>query len=293
MRVSVPAPHLTITLPFRSLPGALKHFYCHDALTYGAALAFFFLLSLFPLLIFLASALAYIPVPNLFDRMVDLMSLVMPTGAVGRVKIVLADILRTNLGLLSFGILGSIWVASLGFDAIINVLNLVFEVSRRRPYWKRRLLAVGLTALTGVMVVLAMLMGVLGPFVSSLLPKVLGVDSLFVVLWPYFRWLSILCSLVLALQIVYFLAPAERHSFASQTPGALFAVAVWIGVSVLLDWYFVNFANFRQTYGVLGAVIALLTWFYATALALLLGAELNAELLRHQRAQTAPLLESL
>jgi membrane protein len=288
MRVSAPARLPAIALPFRCLPGALKHFFRHDALTYGAALAFFFLLSLFPLLIFLASALAYVPVPNLFDRMVDLLSLVMPTGAMGRVKIVLADILRTNLGLLSFGILGSIWVASLGFDAIINALNLVFEARRRRPYWKRRLLAVGLTGLTGVMVVLAMLMGVLGPFVSSLLPKVLGGNSVFVVLWPYVRWLAILFSLVLSLQIIYFLAPAERPSFRSQTPGTLFALAVWIGASVLLNWYFVNFANFRQTYGVLGAVIALLTWFYATGLALLLGAELNAELLRHQRAQAAP-----
>ena len=280
MRVSTLVPRPRIRFPFRSLPGALKNFYRHDGLTYGAALAFFFLFSMFPLLIFLASVLAYVPVPNLFDRVVDLMALVIPASAMVRVKIVLADILQTNLGLLSFGIAGSIWVASLGFDAIINALNLVFEVRRRRPYWKRRLLAIGLTVLTGGMAVLALLAGVLGPLVGSLLPKVLGGDSLFVILWPYVRWAVILCSLVLVVQITYFLAPGERPPFRSQTPGALFAVAVWIGVSILLDWYFDNFANFSQTYGVLSAVIGLLTWFYATAVALLFGAEFNAEIAR-------------
>jgi membrane protein len=282
MRVSTLVPRPRIRFLFRSLPGALKNFYRHDGLNYGAALAFFFLFSMFPLLIFLASILAYVPIPNLFDRVVELMTLVMPANAMVRVKIVLADILQTNLGLLSFGIAGSIWVASLGFDAIINALNLVFEVHRRRSYLKRRLVAVGLTMLTGVMVVLALLLGVLGPFVGSLLPRLLGVDSPFVILWPYIRWTAIFCSLVLSLQFIYFLSPGERPPFRSQTPGALFAVAVWIGASLVLDWYFDNFANFSQTYGVLGAVIALLTWFYATAIALLVGAEFNAEIGRRK-----------
>ena len=82
-------------------------------------------------------------------------------------------------------------------------------------------------------------------------------------------------------------------SFWSQLPGSLFAVAVWIASSFALDAYFDRFANFRQTYGVLGAVIALLTWFYATAVALLLGAELNAEIARVKRGEAEPPIESL
>lgn len=288
MRISALFSHLAIGFPFRRLPGAIRNFLRHDGLTYAGALSFFFLLSMFPLLIFLASTLAYMPVPNLFNRVVYLMSLVIPGNAMGRVRIVLADILNTNIGLLSFGIAGTIYAASLGFDAIINSMNLVFETGHRRPYWKRRLVAIGLTVLTGVMVVLALLMGVLGPLVGSLLPKILGVNSLFVIVWPYIRWLSILCSLVLALQIIYFLAPSERLPFRSHTRGALLAVAVWIGVSFVLDWYFDNFANFGKTYGVLGAVIALLTWFYATAIALLIGAEFNAEIRRVRVAKAEP-----
>lgn len=293
MRIFASVPHPALGFLFRPLPGTVKNFFRHDGMTYAAALSFFFLLSMFPLLIFLASALAYVPVPNLFHRIVEAMSLVAPGNAMGRVRAVLADILKTNVGLLSFGIVGAVWVASLGFDAIINSMNLVYEVRHRRPYWKRRLLAVGLTMLTGAMVILALLLGVLGPLVGSLLPKVLGVDSLFVLLWPYARWGMILVSLVLALQIIYFLAPAQRMSFRSQTPGSLFAVALWIAVSFVLDWYFDRFANFRQTYGVLGAVIALLTWFYVTATVLLLGAELNAEIARTRSDETEPPIESL
>lgn len=293
MRISVRLRRLAIEFPFRRLPGALRNFFRHDGLSYAGALAFFFLLSMFPLLIFLASALAYVPVPDLFDRMVHLMSLVIPGSAMGRVTTVLGDILHRDIGLLSFGIAGTIYAASLGFDAIINSLNLVFETRRRRPYWKRRLVAVGLTLLTGVMVVLAMLLGVLGPLVESLLPKVLGVNSLFVMAWPYIRWAGILCLLVLALQIIYFLAPSERLPFRTQTPGALLAFAVWIGVSFALDWYFDSFANLRQTYGVLGAVIALLTWFYATAVALLIGAEFNAEIRRTTALEGEPPISSL
>jgi membrane protein len=293
MRILALLPHPAIAFPFRRLPAALKNFYRHDGLTYAAALAFFFLLSMFPLLIFLASALAYVPVPDLFDRMIRLMSVVIPGTAMGRVKTVLADILQTNWGLLSFGIAGSIWVASLGYDAIINVLNLVYEVRHRRSYLNRRLLAIGLTILTGVMVIVALLMGLLGPYIGSLLLRVLGGNSLWVILWPYIRWLTILFFLVLALQIVYFVAPGERPSFRAQTPGALFAVGVWIIASFLLDWYFDNLGNFRMTYGVLGAVITLLTWFYATAVAMLVGAELNAEIGRGTTSKAEPPIASL
>jgi membrane protein len=269
------------------LPNSLKKFYQHDSLTYGAALAFFFLLSIFPLLIFLASALAYIPVPDLFTQIVHLMSLVIPTNAMGRIRVILAEILQTNLGLLSFGIAGAIWIASAGFDALIGVLDRVFEVQHTRPYWKRRLLAVGLTLLIGVMVVLALLAGVLGPFLGSLLPKILGVHSLFLILWPYVRWTAIVLFLILSLQLMYMVAPSHRHTFLSQTPGAVLAILVWIGISFLLNWYVARFVNYKQIYGALGAVIALLIWFYVTALAILLGAELNAELIRQKRLNRA------
>ena len=135
--------------------------------------------------------------------------------------------------------------------------------------------------------------GVLGPFLGSLLLKVLGVHSLFVIPWPYIRWTAIVLFLILSLQVMYLMAPSHRHTFLSQTPGAVLAISVWIGISYLLNWYLAHFGDYRQIYGALGAVIALLIWFYVTALAILLGAELNAELIRQKRLKRASELEPL
>jgi membrane protein len=280
-------------LPRDSLLGCLansaRKFYLDDALSYGAALAFFFLLSLFPLLIFLASILAYLPVPNLFPRIVHLMSLVIPASAMTRVEAILGEILETNLGLLSSGILGAIWVASLGIDSLINALNIVFQVREVRPYWRRRLLAVELTVLIGSMIIVALVLDFLGPVFGSWLPRFLGVQSLFVLLWPYLQETAIFLFLILSFQLLFFIAPNHRQSFFGQLPGAFLAVILWIGASFVLSFILGRFADYNRVYGTLGAVIALMTWFYVTALAVLLGAELNAELIRRRSAPSTAL----
>lgn len=279
---------LKLRLLCHSLPrcfaNSVEKFYRDDALTYGAALAFFFLLSMFPLLIFLASVLAYIPVPDLFAQVLHLMSLVIPANAMSRVENILAETLESNLGLLSSGFLGAIWVASIGIDSLINALNIVFEVPEVRPYWRRRLLAIELTVLIGSMIVVALVLDFLGPLLASWLPRFLGVQSLFVLLWPYARQIAIFLFLILSFQILYFIAPNRRQPFLKQVPGAFLAVAMWIGASFLLKTFVAGFADYNQVYGTLGAVIALMTWFYVTALAVLLGAELNAEIARQGSA---------
>jgi membrane protein len=285
MRDGTRTPYFSLNYALSCFPAVLKNFYRNDALTYAGALAFFFLLALFPLLIFLATALAYVPVPDLFQEVMKVMSLIVPAEAMGRVQLVLAEVLRRDAGLLSFGILASIWIASAGFEAIINVLNRVYEARKSRPYWKKRLLSLGLTVLVGGMVVVAVVAGLAGPLVLSLLPGVLGVDSLLVALWPYFQWAVILLCLTLAIQFIYFVGPNREQSFREQIPGALLAVVAWIGASLLLNFYLVHFTSYSKFYGVMGAVIALLTWFYVTALALLLGAELNAEMIRRKAAR--------
>lgn len=285
MRVRKRSPRFWPRFALSCFPNALRNFYRNDSLTYAGALAFFFLLALFPLLIFLATALAYVPVPDLFQEVVNVMSLVVPTEAMGRVETVLSEVLRKDPGLLSFGILASIWIASAGFEAMINALNRVYEARQSRPYWKKRLLSLGLTVLIGGMVIVAVVAGLAGPLVRSLLPGVLGVDSLLVALWPYLQWVVILVFLGLAIQVIYFVGPNRKQSFREQIPGASLAVVVWIGASLLLDHYLIHFASYSEIYGVMGAVIALLTWFYMTALVLLLGAELNAEMIRRKAAR--------
>ncbi len=286
MRVRKRPPRFSPGFALSCFPNALKNFYRNDSLTYAGALAFFFLLALFPLLIFVATALAYVPAPDLFHEIVKVMSSIVPAEAMGRVETVLAEVLRKDPGLLSFGIVASIWIASAGFEAMINALDRVYEARQSRPYWKKRLLSLGLTVLIGGMIIAALVAGLVGPFFLSRLPASAGMNSSLVALWHFVRWAVILLFLALAIQILYFAGPNREQSFREQCPGAILAVAVWIGASLLLDLYLIHFTSYSETYGVMGAVIALLIWFYVTALALLLGAELNAEMIRQKAGRS-------
>jgi membrane protein len=264
-----------------------RDFERYDYYTLAAALAFFFMLALFPLLIFLGSAIAYIPEPRLFEHILKLMAPFVPRQAMGIVSRVVSDILNTNRGLLSLGILGAVWIASGGFSALIAALNIAYDVPEARPFWKRRLVAFALTFLTGTLVALALLALVLGPRFGLWLTSQVGMDPLFAMAWPYIRWTAILLFSVLSMELIYYVGPNRPQRFAQQLPGAALAVALWILSSNTIGWYFRTFPEFNRTYGALGAMIALMLWFYVTAVAILLGAELNAELLKSRLLSAA------
>lgn len=261
----------------------------HNYLTYSASLAFYFLLSVFPLLIFLASLLAFIPIPDLFEQSLEILAKVVPPDSMGVVRGVLRDVLRTNRGLLSFSIASALFAASGGFNSLITVLNVAYDVEEGRPYWKRRAVAFGLTLLTGVLVATVLVAITVGPEFGAWLASKFDANGLFFKLWPYLRWLAIAFFTVLSVETIYFFGPNVKQRFREQIPGAVVAVLSWIGVSWGLGWYMSHFADYNRTFGALGAVVGLMMWFYVTAIALLLGAELNAELARsrgetlHQR----------
>ena len=267
----------------RALANALRDCARNDYLTRAAALSFFFLLSLFPLLIFLVSALAWIPIPNLFDEILATMAVFVPPDAMGVVRDVLNDVLQRNTQLLSLGIVGAVLAASTGFAAMIHALNIAYDVEEGRPYWKKRLVAIALTLLTGVAVVFALLVIAVGPHFGAWLAGLLRIGPVFARAWPYVRWSTITVFIVLAVETIYYLAPNVKQRFLAQIPGAAVAVLTWIGASWGLGWYLSTFANYNRTFGVLGgvlgAVVAFMLWLYITALAILFGAELNSELL--------------
>lgn len=247
-------------------------------MTYAAALAFFFLLSLFPLLIFLASWLAFVPIPNLFDQILDIMAKLVPADAMGVVRGVLKDVLNSNTKLLSFSIAGAVFAASGGFASLISALNVAYDVNEGRPHLKKRLVAFGLTLLTGVMLTIVLAAVALGPDVGSWISTRLHISDAFLRAWPFVRWLLIGTFTILAVETIYFLGPNVKQRFRDQILGAFIAVVLWILTSWGLGWYLSHFANYNKTFGTLGAVIGLMLWLYTTAIALLLGAELNSEL---------------
>jgi membrane protein len=127
-----------------------------------------------------------------------------------------------------------------------------------------------------------------GPRFGDWLAGRLRLSSLFVAVWPALRWTLAISSTILAVEVLYFLAPNVNQRFAATLPGAVLTVFVWNGLSFLLGYYFRHWANLNHTYGTLGGFIAFMTWLYWTSFVLLMGAELNAELAKESKKGYIP-----
>jgi membrane protein len=280
--------HRKIAVRLLNLKNALVRTYGdvlrNHTMQMAAALSYYFVLSLFPALIFLSAVVAYLPIPDLFNQALGMMARFLPADSMGLVRRVLSDVVTPNKGaFLSFGILGTLWAASGGFSAAIEALNIAYEVEDDRPFWKTKPLAVGLAFMTGTLLLTALSVMVVGPRFGEWLAGRVHLSFLFVLLWPYIHWTIAVGFTVFAVEALYCMAPNVKQRFLATLPGAVLAVGSWIGLSYLLGVYFRHFANFNKTYGTLGAAIALMVWLYWTGFAMLVGAELNAELAKISR----------
>ncbi|HTC95162.1 MAG TPA: YihY/virulence factor BrkB family protein [Terriglobales bacterium] len=278
---------------FADLKSALARTYNdlngNHTLQMAAALSYYFVMSLFPALILLSAVVAYLPVPDLFNQALSLMSRFVPPDSMGIVKKVLADVVTPNRGtFLSVGILGTLWAASGGFVAAIEALNVAYDAEETRPFWKTRPLAIGLTFLIGGLLLTALGVMIMGPRFGEWLAARTHLSNLYTIIWPYVHWSIAVGFTVLAIEALYFLGPNVKQRFLATLPGAVLAVVTWIGLSYLLGIYFRSFANFNKTYGSLGAAVALMVWLYWTSFGMLIGAELNAELAKVSKAGKIP-----
>jgi len=265
---------------WRAIVTAFKDVDRHHLLAFAGSLSYYFFMSLIPFLIFLASLLVYIPIPGLFDYILGGLSHMFPADSMVMIRKVLADLANTSSkGLLSFGIIGTIWSASGGFSAMIEALNVAYDVQEGRPFWKTRPLAVLLTIIVGALVTVLLFAMFFGPEWGGELAGKLHLSPLFTTTWFYFRWvLAAMCAL-LSVEVIYFLAPnVEQRRFGRTIPGSVIAVILWVGASYLLGFYLQHFAQLNKSYGTLGAVVGLLLWLYVSSAAILIGAEVNAEL---------------
>lgn len=268
----------------RVVTSSVRGFVRHDGFTSSAALAFFFLMSLFPFLIFLASALALMPIPHLATRMTHLVSHFIPQETMPMVENMFASTMRTNNGLLSAGFILAVIATSNAAAAMASALNAIYEVKETQTFWKSRLNAVSVTFVLGALVTVALGAMLLGPHFAGELARVFNVSHSFVAFWPYIRWALVATSALASMELLYFLGPARQNSLRKQFPGSVFAVVVWIGSSGLLGIYLRKFSYFNAMYGTLASFIVLMMWLQFTAMAILLGAELNVELERLEEA---------
>jgi membrane protein len=254
------------------------------AFVVAAALSFYFLLSLIPLLIVFSSLLAHLPFPDVFDRLLDMLATIVPPEAMVFVQKAIGSVLTPHGGgLISVSILGYLWSASGGFSAMIEALDVAYGVKVSRPWWRDRLQALLLTFTTGGLFYVSLLLLILGTSFGKLLTEGLLMPTGFGHLWPGLRLVLTFATFLMAMLLMYVWGPNLKIGFRSALPGAVLAIVGWFAGSFGLTFYLHHFADYDVTYGSMGAVVVLMLWFYIIAIAMLLGAEVNAQLAKRKR----------
>ncbi len=252
-----------------------------DNLTdWAAALTYYAVLSLFPGLLVLVAILGLLG-SSAIQPLIDNLGGVAP-GPAKTIVMNSLEGLQTSAGasgvLAIVGILVALWSASNYVGAFIRASNAIYEVDEGRPFWKVRPLQLGVTlVMTLLLAMCALAVVVTGPLAEKV-GDLVGAGSTAVMAWDIAKWPVIAAIFMLMLALLYFAAPNVKHPhFRWISPGAVVAVILWVIASAAFAFYVANFGSYNKTYGALGGVIIFLTWLWISNIAVLLGAELNAE----------------
>jgi membrane protein len=267
-------------LTFKELAVRVWHeSYDDNVLGRSAELAYYFLLALFPMLIFLTSLVGFLP--GLQEAIFKALAKFVPGEAMALVSKTILDVTRHRSGgLLSFGVLGALWAASGGVSAVMGTLNEAYDAKEERPFWKTRLIAVGLTILLALLIIGGTALIMFGDRLSAQFAARFGMGPTFTILWSVVDYLLGLALLFSGLELIYYFGPNVKQDWKWITPGAVFAVVSLIIASLLLSLYLRFAPSYSATYGSLGAVVVLMLWLYLMGAVILIGGELNAELVR-------------
>ncbi|MGE7691845.1 YihY/virulence factor BrkB family protein [Lysinibacillus sp. NPDC097214] len=242
----------------------------------AAELAYFFLLSFFPLLIFLVTLLPYLNLET--TQVYSFLVNIMPDEVYRLIENTLNEILTSrNSSLLSIGVLGTIWSASKGINALIRALNKAYDTETRGSILDRGLSLVFTIAFV-VVIAVALLLPVFGQQVGHFLFSIVGIEEQFEIIWHRMRWSIPPLLIFIVLMGIYRFVPNTdpRLKIMSVWPGALFSTLAWLAVTFVFSFYINNFANYSATYGSIGGVIILMLWLYFTGIILIFGGVLNA-----------------
>ena len=261
-----------------------------DNLTdWAAALTYYAVLSIFPALIVLVSILG-LAGDSAVNAVLDNIKELGPGPAqdilTGAIKEIAAS--SSTAGIAFFlGLLASLWSASGYVGAFSRASNLIYEMDEGRPFWKLRPLQIAMTLLLLLLVAVSAIAVVISGPLAAQVGKVFGVADTAVTIFSIVKWPVILIVLMTMLAILYYGAPNVRHpGFRWITPGGILAVLLWILASVGFAFYVSNFSSYNATYGSLAGVIVFLIWLWISNIAVLLGAEMNAELERRREIES-------
>jgi len=249
----------------------------HNCLGKAAELAFYFLLALFPLLIFLLNLISFMP--GVQETILFWLSRLMPPDATRIVETWVQNAFANRSGgLISFGLILSLWAASNGVGALIAALNSAYEVEEGRPFWKAHLVALGLTIALCLLVIGGALLITFGDPLARGLANLVSYQRTVGQIWLVIRYLMGLAMLTIGMAVIYIFAPNVRQRWTSIAPGALFAVVTFVSASYLFSLYIRYAASYNATYGSLGAVIVLMLWLYLMGLIMYIGGEINSQI---------------
>lgn len=257
------------------------HFVDDDVVGMSAQLAYFFLLSLFPFLIFLLTLIGFLPIDK--DSVFNIIHRYVPGESmdliINNVNQLMED---RNGGLLSLGIILTIWSASNGINALMRVFNRAYETEETRSFIITRLISIALTVAMVLVISIALALPVFGRAIGNYIFDFLGYSENFIQFWDSFRWVISFFIIILVLTVLYMLGPSQKISLKHALPGAVIATIGWQLTSLGFAYYVENLGNFSYTYGSLGSIIVLMIWFFLSGMMLVIGGEINAILHRHK-----------
>jgi membrane protein len=261
---------------------ALKEYKADDLQDRAAALTYFGIQSIFPGLLVLVSLLGILG-KSATQPLITNLGRAVPSSVR---NIIVTDVTHLQHSHAASGILGiagillALWAASNYVAAFMRASNVIYDVPEGRPIWKTAPIRLGVTVVTMILLVAAAFIVVVTGGVARKVGNVLGVGSTAVTVWDIAKWPVLLIIIGLILAILFWASPNARHGFQWVSPGGLVAVALWLIASGLFAVYVANFSHYNKTYGSLAGIIIFLIWMWISNVAILLGAEFNAELER-------------
>jgi len=246
-----------------------------DVAGLSAQLAYFFLLSLFPFLLFLVTLLGFLPID---DRSVMYtLEAYLPDDVNRMINTNLTTLINNRSGsLLSISIIGTLWSASNGFNALKKSFNKAFGVEKERSYIVARIIAIGLMMLMVAVIATALLLQVFGELIGKQLFGIFGLSENFIQLWNTLRWVVSSITFFIVFLMLYKLGPNKKIRWRDTFWGALFATLGWQAASLGFSFYVNTLGNYSAAYGSLGTVIVLMVWFFISGIIITTGGVINA-----------------
>jgi membrane protein len=267
------------------LEGTGKAFLADDCMGLAQQIAFTSLLAFFPAAILVIGLLGLIP--GAYDSLVNLLGTVAPQAVLNAIDVARQSSAGRGVGsglAVAAGTVGALWAATGAMGSVIKAVNRAHDVRETRPLWRVRLLALELVFAAALVLTLVFVLIVFGGPLGDAVARRAGLGHEFAILWGVARWPIAFAGILLFLGLVYYLAPAEQPTSRRLiTPGCLVGAFLWLAISGLFALYTTFSSSYDRTYGSLAGAIVLLLWLNYSAVALLLGAELNAELGRRSR----------